>query len=520
MEDFDQIKHKILSYNSPLDLDSEWEQLLLKKENQALKKQLQLRKLFLIIGVSLLLLIYGGIKIVEQWESMPTTEIYNSSSTKKQKEQKIEFNWLEKGNQKTKSNSDSETESKEKQNDKPAKETLPKITSLKEKDIVTNTTVQSNEKTRNKESKINSSPLSTKQTNNPNRVLTMPKQYEIVTNEKNNIPINGSFKIEQVNSQHVVDFIPSFRTKEPSGTKPDLETPSVTSANDNTSKLVIEQMANESTRATKTRTFETNNGEIQEDKITSTIPIRLPIDITEKINKEEIETSVDAATLLVEREDKATSKNSIEKSSNNEDHLETTKKTTRNIEPIEKLPLKASTLLSMSNTNKPLILKAEPASQVRISYNRNYALFELLGQGGFYSLNYGRIVRRGLRGETSAQIGISVNPKKFRGNQTGAIPLLLPFSLNQSIVVRPKHRLFTGIGLTLVNDRLIDEPNDFYFMGSLKLGYQYQNNKNRLFYKTEVLSSHAFGEMFQQDAKPLKITDSWFWIGIGIGIKF
>ena len=60
MEDFDNIRKKMLNYPSPLNLEEEWEELLLKKENIALQKKLRITKIVLLLSLVVFFTI-GGI---------------------------------------------------------------------------------------------------------------------------------------------------------------------------------------------------------------------------------------------------------------------------------------------------------------------------------------------------------------------------------------------------------------------------------------------------------------------------
>ena len=86
MEDFDNIRKKMLNYPSPLNLEEEWEELLLKKENIALQKKLRITKIVLLLSLVVFFTI-GGISFFNfsqfnnQVDNLPKNEV-NSTNHK------------------------------------------------------------------------------------------------------------------------------------------------------------------------------------------------------------------------------------------------------------------------------------------------------------------------------------------------------------------------------------------------------------------------------------------------------
>ena len=109
---------------------------------------------------------------------------------------------------------------------------------------------------------------------------------------------------------------------------------------------------------------------------------------------------------------------------------------------------------------------------------------------------------------------------KLRCEITGALPLLVPFSITQSFRVKTNHYIFAGLGSTFVNDKLENEPNFYFLFGNLKLGYKYQKPNNRFFIKAELVSFHSFDNIFTNGANQFEVQESSFWGGIGIGYIF
>ncbi|MEM6802395.1 MAG: hypothetical protein AAF696_13385, partial [Bacteroidota bacterium] len=181
---------------------------------------------------------------------------------------------------------------------------------------------------------------------------------------------------------------------------------------------------------------------------------------------------------------------------------------------------KAYLQATKENKSNPKTANREEKSTKRNPYKENFVLLEFLGQGGFYSLNYGRLLKKSRLGGTELQMGISFNPKRFNGRETGMIPFLLPISLNQSLKIREEHYLRIGAGPTLVNDRLANEGNDFYLMGNLKLGYRYQKLQSPYFFQIGMLSIHSFSNIFIKESNRFRPSESSLWGEIGIGYKF
>jgi len=153
-------------------------------------------------------------------------------------------------------------------------------------------------------------------------------------------------------------------------------------------------------------------------------------------------------------------------------------------------------------------------------YYKNYAALELLGQGGFYSLNYGRILRFRPKAKTYLQVGISYNPPDLSFVPEGTIPLLAPVSIYQSRQIRGAHHIDFGVCVTFMNDKLPEEPNDFYVLANPKLGYRNQKYGGRFFWKVEVLPIMEFGDIFIVGANNFEVTNFDLWGGVGVGWHF
>jgi len=225
--------------------------------------------------------------------------------------------------------------------------------------------------------------------------------------------------------------------------------------------------------------------------------------------------STDAIVKIQDEQAKIESKVVVSKTQDNAKVIESTA-----ILCLPKLNLK-SIAYSNDSLNIANLANIEPIKKRKLPLDRrNYISLEAFGQGGFYSFNYGRILARQSFGETRLRIGLSLNPKKINGVVTGAIPLLVPFSITQSFRVKTNHYIFAGLGSTFVNDKFENEPNYYFLFGNLKLGYKYQKPNNRFFIKAELLSFHSFDNIFTRGANQFEVQASAFWGGIGIGYIF
>ena len=160
---------------------------------------------------------------------------------------------------------------------------------------------------------------------------------------------------------------------------------------------------------------------------------------------------------------------------------------------VELISKDSSEALSLPNLDS---LPSEPP----LTHRKNYALLEALGQGGFYSLNYGRTIRRQSYGQTDLQIGLSYFPLKiapaFEGETRSINTFLVPLSINQSFKLPNNHHHLTfGLGVTvLVNAEKENELERFSFIGKYKLGYRYQKKNKRFFYQAEIVSPFYFSD--------------------------
>lgn len=133
----------------------------------------------------------------------------------------------------------------------------------------------------------------------------------------------------------------------------------------------------------------------------------------------------------------------------------------------------------------------EPPVRGPRPYTRlNSVQFELLGNGGHYSLNYERILVNGPRFKTAARIGAAVwSPPIF---VQGMLPeLWMPMLVNEQISFG-SHHLQGGAGLLLTN--FVDFPGtNFRFVenggrvvypyATGELGYRFQRPECRLMFK-------------------------------------
>ncbi len=396
MEDFDKIKNKINTYHSPLDIEDEWKNLSVKRQNIHLKNKLKVRNILIPLLMIVLFISLGYV-----------TYIKNISSQKYQ--------------QNTYENSSISTI----------------IDSKDDKGV-----------------------------NNKGRVENTVEEIVLKTNKSNSDVQEKTIIKEDWIEGNIVLGTNYLNEKE--------SRIGVTAQEKQTSKIEAineEYFINKYVKSSQNKTVSENRqmSQVPENKSNkSTLP---------SLRKEESE--IDLLPI----------KNILELSTSGFENLK--------VEPI--------------NNNIEAIL--EEGKPIR----KNYLLFEILGQGSFYSINYGRIISTQNKRETDVRIGISLNPMEINGNETGAFPLLIPASINQSFAIKGKHNISLGTGLTFVNDKVVNEPNYFYLLGHLKLQYKYQSN--RVFYKVEVLSTHAFENIFTNTNR-FNVFESSIWGGVGIGYTF
>lgn len=203
--------------------------------------------------------------------------------------------------------------------------------------------------------------------------------------------------------------------------------------------------------------------------------------------------------------------------------------------------------LIQSSLNHDRILQAMPKAMVIDTKNQisktnksNYLLLELLGQGAYYSMNYGKNILDSKLGRTEMQIGLSFAPLKLRKTEMPfrIKTFLVPISLNQSIPLNDQHHLSLGLGLTILANRDVDDINimklgqfNLSYVLHRKFGYIYTPNNKRIFYKAELVLPYRSSERSSQEVFPCLICNSNevtdlqnpipdLWLSFGLGWRF
>lgn len=148
---------------------------------------------------------------------------------------------------------------------------------------------------------------------------------------------------------------------------------------------------------------------------------------------------------------------------------------------------------------------------------KNTVYFELLGNGGLYSIGYDRVIYQKNDKGLSVSMALTYFPRnssdiyEFFPNNSGYIsPQINYFKGN-------KHKLELGLGYTLAmhyidNPMKVEEPKFLYtHYICARVGYRYQNPKNGLFFKAGFLLLQVFSK------------DLFFiapWAGFAVGKSF
>jgi len=394
MGDIDNIKDKLLNYQSPLDIEKEWGELTLKKENVTLKKELRTRNIIGgVLGVGLLIL--GGIWVITSmnvnWNknTVNNTKLDNPAIALEETpalEEKIN---LDEAliNQEISSSND--------------KQTLEETSELKKTSTLNQTSV------------LKKTPVSTKNK----------------TNSKSKKELSESDVHIHVATNTKFDSNSGF---------------------DNSEKQKITPQ------------------KAQKNK-------KLPFKNTQPTKNAAQKTRPDASIF-------------------------TTKptpliQTNKQYKTVAELSTKQFVLID-KQTNTDLLLTASPAPpKYKLRDGKNFVGLELLGQGGYYSLNYGRVLSRQRFGETDIQLGVSRNPRYVSGLPNIHI-LMGSISIHQSFRVYRPHHLTIGLA-AVFGHRTTDADtasNSYYNLGVIvpKIGYRYHAPKSRISYKAELIIHNNF----------------------------
>lgn len=429
MGDFDNIKDKLLNYQSPIDIEEMWEELALKQENVTLKKELRIRNIIGgVLGVGLL--IVGG-----AWLVMSIITNLN-------------HNTLENIHSNNNINTPTETNTNEK-NDLEKTVHMDEV-SKKEELIDTN---------------------------------EMQTLAEVSTMEKTTTPEDISSTKKTSNSAKInMNVKPSHQT---------LST--------NTPINSFETINNSS---------DSNFNSTDKQKIMPENTQFLPLKIDTTENKAEdmppiVSASMPQLTPLIQ-----------------------TNKQGATAATIQTLAAKSFLIDQQTNTN--LLQTTSPVPpKYKLRGGKNFVGLELLGQGGFYSLNYGRVLGRQRFGETDIQLGVSRNPRYVTGLPNIHI-LMGSISIHQSFRIYRPHHLTIGLA-AVFGHRTTDADtasNSYYNLGAIvpKIGYRYHAPGSRISYKAELIahSNFSYVSIGENMEIPPRIYPNKgnVWGGVGIAYHF
>lgn len=113
-------------------------------------------------------------------------------------------------------------------------------------------------------------------------------------------------------------------------------------------------------------------------------------------------------------------------------------------------------------------------TQDRRTFKRTSSVqVEALGYGGYYSVNYERILYNMERFKLGVQLGAGYLPPS-----TGAVPFNLPLTVN-SLISFNRHHIECGPGAMLSYDKLSYGRKGFRPYACFKAGYRYQPPQSR-----------------------------------------
>lgn len=154
-------------------------------------------------------------------------------------------------------------------------------------------------------------------------------------------------------------------------------------------------------------------------------------------------------------------------------------------------------------------------------HSKDAISIELGGHGAFYSFNYERTLLFSTDGQTIAQLGVAYYPPS-----ADVIELWIPVSINQLVRFAPYHYGEIGAGMMVRREY---KPVHFDFCGFstekeltfdtgiLRLGYRYQPNHRRFYFKAAYTPIYeTLGELFNGERFSYR-DDLIHTVGIAVG---
>lgn len=157
------------------------------------------------------------------------------------------------------------------------------------------------------------------------------------------------------------------------------------------------------------------------------------------------------------------------------------------------------------------------AQENPVPLQRNTLFVEIAGKGGFYSLNYDRILLDKGSWRVAGRVGGMFYRSKLNVVGTNYQTMVtLPFELSY-LRGKRNHMVELGIGVTPVY-RKYDKveqysPNILVFQPTPSISYRYQKREGGMFYKATVISMFTY-------VKKYNSTRNFYlhpWLGLSIG---
>jgi len=479
MDKFYNIKDKIENYESPLEVDKAWEGLVLKQENLTLKKNLRTRNIYLAV-ISSTILLLALLWALNRFSSKNKLSVKSETTNEIAS---LQENDIAENKQSSKVLNETVLNTKQENEEKPGDEEL----AIKE-----NTANTANE------------PNKQMIQNEPGKNTHTPKLDNSEVINKATQPENEPGSIELKNKQIKTTTLRKKHTKIENGAQRNII--------DASSKTLLVSETTEPVKIDEQAVQEKSNYGNPEQQNTLSVEAKNSIlNVTTK--------TIDGLTSKKQAEGTQT----VATKNTESEHLKTFESKLVNKTPsvktneIAKIP---AIQKSIESNSLAFNLKDKPPYTflLKEKYKKNFVLAELFGQGGYASINYGRVLLNSSFGQTFVQAGISIDPHKLGNGSEIDIPLHVPISLNQTFAIKKQHTLLIGLGLTLAIDIIKNYPDNAAPFLNAKLGYQYQKTNSNWFYKLEVLPYVEGGNIIQRNNLS---NNNWgLWGGVGIGWRF
>ena len=169
------------------------------------------------------------------------------------------------------------------------------------------------------------------------------------------------------------------------------------------------------------------------------------------------------------------------------------------------------------------VLLSVKAQEIGPKLKRNTIFIELLGNGGFYSLNYDRILISKEKWKLAGRAGVSYfNFFDDFNTQYYAIPLEVSY-----LVGKGNHYLETGLGITPFYkfgegiEEFNHEQKTLFITSTARIGYRYQRKDGGFFFKAGWTPQYTKAYRLGESLFPKKYSYfSFIMVGIGAGYSF